>query len=264
MGQSIHPTAIVHDGAELGEDVSIGAFSIIGPEVKLGNNCVVHSHVNLTGKVHAGVNNKFFSFSSIGEIPQDLTYDNEPSVVEIGDNNIFREYVSIHRGTAKQDLLTKVGSNNLFMAYVHLGHDVFVEDNVIIVNAVNVAGHVRICSKAIIGGGSNISQFVTVGKGAYLGGASAIDRDIPHYCTGYGNRVKLKGINIVGLRRMGHSKQEVSEVVDFFRSMESSALSPKAYVNHKELMEEYKGDIITEMSEFIDKSEIGIAPFAFS
>ncbi len=262
MTKKVHPSAIISEGSEIGENVSIGAFSIIGPNVKIGNNVKIASHVVLEGHTIIGNNNEFYSFCSIGANPQDLTYKNEPTEVRIGDNNIFREYVSIHKGTQKDKKLTSIGNQCLLMAHVHIGHDALVGDNVVMANSVNLAGHVNIGDKVIIGGGTNISQFVTLGRGSYIGGASAIDRDIPIFCTAYGNRVKLKGINIIGLRRLGFEKSEISELVDFYRTMESSVLSPRAFVDHEELMEDYKDNILVkEMRADIKKSEIGIAPF---
>ncbi|EQC48941.1 acyl-[acyl-carrier-protein]-UDP-N-acetylglucosamine O-acyltransferase [Bacteriovorax sp. BSW11_IV] len=262
MTQKIHPTAFVHEGAKLGENVEVGAYSVIGPNVEVGNNTKIYSHVLIEGHTTIGENNKFFQFCSIGAEPQDLSYKGEPTKTVIGDNNVFREYVSVHRGTLKDNQITKIGSNCLLMAKAHVGHDAIVGNNVILVNSCNLAGHVKIGDRSILGGGTNISQFVTLGRGSYIGGASAIDRDIPDFCTAYGNRVKLKGINIIGLRRQGYDKAVISEFVDFYRTMESSALSPRAFVDHEELMEEYKGnELVTEMREFIRKSEIGIAPF---
>lgn len=262
MAAIIHPTAIVSESAKLGENISIGAYSIIGEGVELGDNCVVHPHVILDGVLKAGKNNEFFQFCSIGAPPQDKTYKGEPTQTIIGDDNLFREYVSVHRGTLKEDKVTKIGSRNMFMAHVHLGHDVGIGDDCIFANSVNLAGHVKVGDKVIIGGGTQISQFVSCGRGSYLGGATAVDKDIPLFCTGYGNRVRLKGINIIGLRRNGYSKQIVTEVVDFFRLMESNALSPRAFVDHEELMEEFKdNEVIAEMASEIRKSEVGIAPF---
>ena len=204
----------------------------------------------------------FSSSVSIGAPPQDLTYKGEPTRVIIGDKNIFREYVSIHRGTVKDNEVTKVGSNGLFMAYVHIGHDVIIGDHCIVANSTNFAGHVKVGDRVTIGGGTNISQFVSLGKGAYLGGASAIDKDIPMFCTAFGNRARLKGINIIGMRRQGYSKQQISEVVDFFRTMESSILSPKAFIDHEEFMSEFKNNIvIDEICEQVRNSQVGIATF---
>jgi UDP-N-acetylglucosamine acyltransferase len=261
--KNFHPTAIIYPGSEIDSEVKIGPFSIIGPYVKIGKGSVLHSHVNIEGHTTIGENNQFFPFCSIGGPPQDLSYKGEPTKVEIGNNNIFREYVSINRGTLKENQLTKIGNNILLMSYVHLGHDVCMGDFCVIANSVNIAGHVKIGERCIIGGGTNIGQFVTLGKGAYIGGGSAIDKDVPLFCTAVGNRVRLKGINIIGLRRQGFGKNIISEVVDFFRQMEASALSPRTFITRIEVIEEFKdNEIIKEMIASIEKSEIGIAPFA--
>lgn len=258
----IHETAIVHPEAKIASNVEIGPFSMIGPNVEIEEGTKIASHVIVEGHTKIGKNNQFFQYSTIGTAPQDLTYNGEPTRVEIGDNNVFREYVSIHRGTMKDAQVTRIGNSSLFMAYVHLGHDVQFGSNCVIANAVNFAGHVKVGDRVIIGGGSLVSQFVSIGRGAYLGGASAVDRDIPQFCTAYGNRVKLKGINIIGLRRQKYEKKIVSEVVEFYRTMETSILSPRAFVTSEEMMNEYKdNEVISEISEFISKSEVGIAPF---
>lgn len=262
MSQNIHTTAIISDGAELGENVSVGAYSLIGPNVKIGNNTKVHSHVIIEGHTTIGNNNEFFQFSSIGASPQDLTYKGEPTQVQIGSDNLFREYVSVHRGTLKQDQVTTVGDKCLLMAYVHLGHDVSLGSHCILANSTNLAGHVKVGERVTIGGGTNVSQFVTLGKGAYIGGASAIDRDIPLFCTAYGNRARLKGINIIGLRRAGFSKQDISELVDFYRTMEDSAFSARSFVQQKSIVKEFlSNELNIAMADFINNSELGIAPF---
>lgn len=260
-----HPMAFVHPEAKIGNNVKIGPFCLIGANAVIGDDCVFHSHVVVDGHTTIGKNNKFFQFGSIGAPPQDNSYKGEPTETIIGDNNTFREYVSIHRGTTKQDNKTIIGSNSLFMAYVHIAHDCTLGNNLTFANSINLAGHVVIGDRVIIGGNTGISQFVTLGKGAYIGGGSAIDRDVPNFCTAYGNRVRLKGINIIGLKRQGHSKEIISEVVEFYRTMEASALSPRAFVAHPELMVDYKNNIVVqEISSFIMKSEIGIAPFIAS
>jgi len=258
----IHPSSIVSPQAKIHESVKIGPFCIVGPNVEIAANTVLLSHVVIDGHTTIGEGNQFFQGCSIGAPPQDNSYKGEPTRTVIGNNNIFREYVSIHRGTLKENGLTTVGNNCLFMAYVHAGHDVGIGNNVTIANSTNFAGHVKVGDRVIIGGGTNVSQFVTLGRGSYIGGASAIDRDIPVFCTALGNRVYLKGINIIGLRRQGYSKQEISEVVDFYRTMEASALSPRNFVDHEEFMAEFKDNrVVQEMIEQIKKTEIGIAPF---
>lgn len=261
----IHPSSVVHPEAKLGKGVKVGPFCLIGQNVEIGDNTILHSHVVVEGYTSLGANNKLFQFSSIGAPPQDNSYKGEPTKVIIGDNNTFREYVSVHRGTLKQDGLTKIGSNNLFMAYVHFGHDVTVGSNITIANSSNFAGHVVIEDRVIIGGGTNAAQFVRIGRGAYIGGGSGIDKDIPPFFTAYGNRIKLKGVNIIGLKRQGYDRQDISDLVDFIRTMEANTLSPRAFVDHKELMQEYQNSkIVIEIADYIRKSEIGIPPFMAS
>ena len=258
----IHSSSLIDPQAKIHATVKIGPFCIIGPNVEIGANCILHSHVVVDGHTVIGEGNIFFQGCSIGAPPQDLSYKGEPTRTVIGNNNTFREYVSIHRGTLKENSITQIGNNCFFMAYVHAGHDVGIGNNVVIANSSNFAGHVKIGDRVTIGGGTQVSQFVTIGRGAYIGGASAIDRDIPVFCTAMGNRVYLKGINIIGLRRQGYAKQEISEVVDFYRTMEASALSPRAFVDHTEFMAEFKDNrVVQEMVEQIKKTEIGIAPF---
>lgn len=262
MSAEIHNTAIIHEGAELGKNVKVGPYCIVGENVKIGDDCILRAHVQIDGHTTIQKGNEFYPYSTIGFEPQDLSYKGEPTRLEVGENNIFREFASIHRGTLKDNEVTIIGDDNLFMAYTHIGHDAVIGSKCVFVNGVGLAGHVKIGDKTIISGGSNISQFVTIGRGAYIGGASAVDRDIPAFCTAYGNRIRLKGINIIGLRRQGYSKQEISEIVDFYRTMEASALSPRAFVVNDEAMGEFaENSVVTEISNFIEKSDIGIAPF---
>ena len=162
----------------------------------------------------------------------------------------------------KDRKLTTVGSNCYFMGQTHIAHDCIVGNNVVVANNGDIAGHVKIGDKVSIGGVCSVSPFCTIGRGAYIGGASAIDRDIPCYSTAYGNRTRLKGVNIIGLRRNGFSKQDITEVVDFYRTMEASAYSPRSFVTQDSVIEEFKdNEIVQEMISFIKESEIGIAPF---
>jgi len=263
LNQNIHPTAIVSEKVKMGNDVKIGPYSIIEGNITIGDGSIIEGHTFLKGNLTIGKNNHIYQFCSIGDFPQDITYKGEDTYIEIGDNNIIREYVSIHRGTTKEDHVTKVGNNNFLMGHVHVAHDVKIANRCRLVNSVNLAGHVRVGEGVTIGGGTYISQFVSVGRGSYIGGASAIDRDIPVFCTAYGNRAKLKGINIIGLRRQSYAKEVITEVVDFFRTMEASALSPGSFIKHEEFMKEFdQNEIIKEMIDNIKTSEVGIAPFA--
>ncbi len=263
----IHPTAIIEEGAEIGKNVKIGPYTIVGPNVKIGDGCDIHSHVKLDGHLTMGENNTVYHCCLIGASPQDLSYRGELTRVIIGSGNTFREFASIHRGTLKEKGETIIGNDSLLMAYVHLAHDVVLGDKCVLANSVNLAGHVKIGNRVIVGGGTNIAQFCRLGNGAYIGGASAIDRDIPHFCTAVGNRIKLKGVNIIGMRRQGFEKNVITEVVDFYRIMESElesfAIGPRSFVDKKEIIDEFKhNETIMNMVAFIKESKIGIANFS--
>ncbi|MBL6989808.1 MAG: acyl-ACP--UDP-N-acetylglucosamine O-acyltransferase [Bacteriovoracaceae bacterium] len=258
----IHPTAIISNEAIIGQGVKVGPYSIIGPHVEVGDGCNLHSHVVIAEHTKIGKNNEFYQFSSIGAAPQDYTYKGEPTRLEIGDNNIFRECTTINRGTLKQDGVTIIGNNSLIMEYVHFGHDVVMGDFCTISNATQIAGHAKIADRVVIGGGTVISQFCSIGKGCFIGGGSALDRDVPAFCTAVGNRARLKGVNIIGMRRQNYKRDIISGVVDFLRTMESSGLSPLAFINNEETMREYQdNEVIVEMVSDIRNSKIGIAPF---
>lgn len=262
MTAQVHPSSIVAKDAKLGANVKIGPFCFISENVEIGDDTTLMSHVVIEGHTKIGKGNTIFPHVSIGMAPQDLSYKGEPTRVEIGDKNIIREGVTIHRATMKENQVTKVGNNNYLMCYVHIAHDVILDNNCIITNLVNFAGHVRIGDNCIIGGGTVVSQFCRLGRGSYIGGGSGIDKDIPPFCTAVGNRIKLKGINIIGMRRRGISKNEISEMVEFLRLMEASSLSPKAFLEKTPEVSQYiVNPYISELSNFIVESEIGIAPF---
>jgi UDP-N-acetylglucosamine acyltransferase len=258
----IHSTAIIEEGAEIASDVVIGPYSVIGAKVKLGSGTKIGPHVVIQGDTTIGKNNIVHAFCSIGSEPQDLSYKGEATKVLIGDNNEFREYISINRGTLKQQGITSIGSFGYYMMYCHVGHDVTIGDHVRLVNSCNIAGHVQIGDRAILSGGTNVSQFVSIGKAAFIGGGSAIDKDIPCYTTAVGNRVLLRGINIVGLKRLGFDKNLISETVEFYRLMEISPTSAKSFCQNTEAVREYsKNPIIQDIIKFIVECKIGIPSF---
>ncbi len=214
------------------------------------------------GHTRIGKDNEIHQFCSIGVPPQDKSYKDEPTRTLIGEGNLFREGVTVHRATTKQEHKTIVGNFGYYMAGVHIAHDCVVGNYVTMANNTLLAGHVHIGDYVQMGGACGVTPFVSVGKGAFIGAASAIDRDIPHFCAALGNRIRLKGVNIIGMKRRGYTKEEISEVVDFYRVMEASAFSPKAFVEHPENIQEYKtNSAIQELIEFISKSEIGLPPF---
>jgi len=214
----IHPTAVIDSKAELGNDVSIGPFCVIGADVTLGDRCELMSHVVLTGRTTMGSGNRVFPFSSIGQIPQDLKYHGEPSKVIIGDNNQIRENATINAGTEGGGMVTRIGSNNLLMAYTHVAHDCLLGDHIVLANCSTLAGHVEVDDGAIIGGLSAIQQFVRIGKLAMVGGMSGVTKDVPPYCLlAGGYRSGLSGLNIVGLKRKGYKLKQIGQLKEIYR-----------------------------------------------
>ncbi|SMF70570.1 acyl-[acyl-carrier-protein]--UDP-N-acetylglucosamine O-acyltransferase [Tistlia consotensis] len=206
---AIHPTAIVEAGARLGEGVEIGPFCLVGPEVELGDRVKLYSHVVVTGHTSVGAGTRIFPFASIGHPPQDLKYAGEASRLEIGRDNIVREQVTMNPGTEGGGLLTKVGDGCLFMVGAHVAHDCRVGDRVILANNATLAGHVQVGDQAIVGGLSAIHQFVRIGAHAMIGGMSGIEHDVIPYGLAMGDRARLSGLNLVGLKRRGYSRAEI-------------------------------------------------------
>ncbi len=220
----IHESSIVDKKAELASDVTVGPFCTIGPEVIIGAGSTLISHVVLGGKTVIGRNNTFYPFASIGLAPQDLKYRGEESSTEIGDNNTFREGATVHRGTAGGNMVTKIGNNGLFMAYSHVAHDCLVGNNVILANSVGLSGHVQVEDEAIFGGLSGIHQFCRVGRGAFLAGGAKVTQDVPPFCIVHGNRARLIGPNLEGLRRHKWPVAKISAFKELFNFIVTSPL----------------------------------------
>jgi len=214
----IHPTAIVEEGAVLGNDVTVGPFAYIGPKVTIGDGTTVASHAVIEGKTTIGKHNRIFSHAAVGTIPQDLKYDGEESELIIGDHNIIREFTLLNPGTKGGGMVTKIGNHNLLMGYVHLGHDVILGDHCILANGATLAGHVELGDHVVIGGLTPIHQFVHIGDYAMIGGASAVAQDIPPYCLAEGNRAVLRGLNLTGLRRK-IEREEINALKSAYREL---------------------------------------------
>jgi len=215
----IHPTAIVESGAELDSTVQVGPYAVIGPNVKIGHKTIIDSHVVISGHTTIGAGNHFFSFANIGAEPQDINYKGEPTEVIIGDNNIIREYASIHRGTAAGNGRTVIGNSNMLMAYTHIAHDCIVEDHVIMANVATLAGHVEVGHHVSLGGLVAVHQFCRIGAHTYVGGLSGISLDVPPYVilTGTRNRMRITGINKIGLRRSGLQRDTINKLEQAFK-----------------------------------------------
>ena len=197
----VHPTAVVDPGAVVGPGTTIGPYAVIGSEVRLGDSCIIEAHAVLSGPATLGSGNRVFPFACLGTEPQDLKYRGERTTLVIGDRNIFREGVTVHRGTSGGGGETRLGSDNLLMAGTHIAHDCRVGDHVIFANAATLAGHVAVEDGATIGAFSGVHQFCRVGQHAYVGGYSVLTQDAPPYVLTVGNRARTYGINVVGLER---------------------------------------------------------------
>ncbi|WP_315862247.1 acyl-ACP--UDP-N-acetylglucosamine O-acyltransferase [Picosynechococcus sp. PCC 7003] len=219
----IHPTAVVHPNAQIHPTVQIGPYAVIGEYVTVGEGTVIGAHAILDGYTRIGQGNRIYPGAAIGLEPQDLKYQGAASLVEIGDRNTIREYVTVNRATAAGEK-TIIGNDNLLMAYVHVAHNCVLENNIIIANNVAIAGHVEIESRAVIGGMLGIHQFVHIGKMAMLGGMSRIDRDVPPFMLVEGNPSKVRSLNLVGLKRSGLTPAEMGLLKQAFRLLYRSDL----------------------------------------
>lgn len=213
----IHPTAIVEAGAGLGAGVVVGPYAIIGPEVVLGDGVSIGSHVVMSGRTTVGANARVFPFASIGAPPQDLKYKGEPSELVIGCNTVIREHVTMNPGTEGGGMVTRVGNNCLFMVGSHVAHDCQIGDHVILVNNATLAGHVRIGDWAIVGGLSAVHQFVRIGKHAMVGGMSGVENDVIPYGSVVGNRARLCGLNVIGLKRRDFPRETIHALRNAYR-----------------------------------------------
>lgn len=221
----IHQTAIVHPNARLAADVEVGPYSIIGEHVEIGEGTVVGPHVVINGHTRIGAHNRIFQFCSLGEIPQDKKYANEPTRLEIGDHNMIREFCTFNLGTAQDTGVTRVGSHNWIMAYVHLAHDCQVGDHTIFANNAQLAGHVEVGDYAILGGFTVVHQFVRIGAHIITGMGSILLQDVPPYVLASGNPCAPHGINSEGLKRRGFSSASIMAIKRAYKSLYKSGLS---------------------------------------
>jgi UDP-N-acetylglucosamine acyltransferase len=220
----IHKTALVDPKAELDAEVEVGPYSIIGPGVKIGKGSKLQSHVVIQGRTSVGEGNSFFPFASVGSIPQDLKYKGEASELVIGNHNTIREYVSLNPGTTGGGMVTRVGDHNLLMMYCHIAHDCILGNWNIVANGATLGGHVVIEDYVIVGGLAGIHQFVKVGAGAILGAGSMVSKDVPPFCNATGDRARLRGLNIEGLRRRGFAKDKIDSLRKAYRIIFQSKL----------------------------------------
>jgi UDP-N-acetylglucosamine acyltransferase len=253
----IHPAAIVAPGARLAEGVSVGAYSIIGPDVTIGERTWIGPHVVVEGRVRIGCDNRIYQFSSIGGPPQDKKYAGEDTAVEIGDGNVIREYVTINRGTALDARVTRVGDDNWIMAYVHLAHDCQVGSHTIFANLSQLAGHVHVGDWAILGGATHAHQFVKIGTHSFTGIDTFLDRDLPPFVKAAGSRATPYGINGEGLRRRGFSAETIRALKQAYRTLYRSGLGAEEAKRELRAQAATCAEVRT-FFEFIDASTRGI------
>ncbi len=252
----IHPTAIVDAGSEIGAGTVIGPYCIIEAGAVLGRDCWLQHHVTLCGPTRAGARNKFYAYCSIGQQTQDLKYTAEPTYLEIGDENTFREFVTVNRSTSN-DGKTRIGHCGNFLAYSHVGHDCVVGDAVVFSNNGTLAGHVQVEDHAIIGGLTAVHQFCRIGRFAITGGCSKIVQDVPPFMIADGNPAEIRGVNLVGLERKGFAPESVKWIKEAFRLIYRSKLNTRQAVEavRQELP---ANEEIIQILAFIEKSERGI------
>lgn len=222
MGNSVHPTAVVEDGATLGEGVKIGPFCVVGAQTRLGDGVELISHAIVTGRTTLGARSTVFPFASIGHRPQDLKYAGEASTLEIGTDTIIREHVTINPGTAGGGMITRIGDRCLIMIGAHIGHDCIVGNNVILSNNVTFAGHCRVDDFVVMSGYSGATQFVHIGAHAFVGGLTKVEKHLIPYGAAVGNPAELSGLNLVGLKRRGFDREAIHNLRTAYRMIFAS------------------------------------------
>ena len=249
----IHKSNVIDPKAKIGKNVKIGPYCFIGPEVQLGDDVELLSNVHIEGNTKVGRGTKIYPFASIGTAPQDLKYHGESNSLEIGENNVIREYVTINPGTEGGGSKTTVGNNCLLMISSHVAHDCKIGNNVVIANNVPLGGHVTIEDSVVIGGNSAVQQFTRIGRLAMIGGMTGVLRDVIPFGLSFGNRNYLKGINLIGLRRKKYDNKKIIELDKAYKKIFSSA---NLQENISKINGEYKGnELVQEVTKFIEKDK---------
>lgn len=254
-----HPTAIVHPAAQLACSVTLGPYAVVGEGVELGEDCEVMSHAVLGGPTRIGKGNRIFPYASIGLDPQDMKYRGEPTRLEIGDGNVFREFVTVHRGTVGSGGVTRVGSRNLLMAYVHIAHDCQLKDHIVMANGASLAGHVEIGEHAIVGAFCGVHQFTRIGAYSFLGAYTVVNKDIlPYSKTTAPRPLAVLGANRLGLERSGLGAEEIDQLEEAFRLLCRSRLNTTQALEAIEA-KGFESQHVRALLEFIKTSERGVA-----
>ena len=252
-----HPTAVVDQAAELDDRVDIGPYAVIGPGVKVGKGTRIESHVVMEGNTTIGSDNVIHSFAIVGSRPQDLKYEGEPSELIIGDGNTIREFASLNPGTRGGGMVTRVGHRNLLMMQSHIAHDCIIGDDNIVANGAMLGGHVTVGDRVIIGALVGVHQFVAIGSGAIVGAGSMVSKDVPPYCNATGDRVRLRGLNLEGLRRQGFEKDRIDAIRRAYRILFRSGLRLKDAVE-KVFRDVPRTREVDQMIRFVEGSRRGV------
>ena len=253
----LHPTAIVEPGAEIGPDAEVGPYCVVGSRVRLGAGCRLDSHVVLQGDTEIGAHCRFFPFSSIGQPPQDLKFRGEETRLRVGCDNVFREFVTVHVGTAGGGGETRIGDHNYFMAYAHIAHDCEVGSHTLFANAATLAGHVTIEDGATVGAFSGVHQFCRVGRQAFIGGYTVVTQDALPYVLTVGNRATAYGINVVGLKRRNVGPETIRALKRAYQLLvRSRRPRDRAMADLREDLERHEE--VRYLAEFLGTSERGV------
>ncbi len=253
----IHSSAIIHESVKLGHNVRVGAFCVIGADVIIGDDTVIEPHVVISGPTTIGKNNHFFQFGSIGAAPQDKKFIDEPTTLVIGDNNMFRENVTINRGTTQDRGETTIGNDNWVMAGVHIAHDCIVGNNAIFANACALAGHVTVEDWAILGGYTLVHQFCRIGEHSFCGMGSVINQDVPNFVTVSGNLAGPRGLNLEGLKRRGFDKDQMNLVKKAYRALYRTGYRLEEAIKEIECLNDDQGTL-SSLLNFLQTTERGI------
>ena len=257
MSVDIHPTAVIEPGAELGTDVKVGAYSVIGPNVKIGDGTQLFSQVSIDGHTTIGQNNQLFPFTAIGGEPQSVSYKGEPTEVLIGDNNIFRENITVNRGTMDDNGITRIGSNNLFMAYVHIAHDCQLGSDLLFSNNASLAGHVHVGDYVVLAGYTLIHQFVTIGQHSFCGVNTYCLQDVPPFMLVAGNKAITHGINVRGLRRRGFTKEDTLDLKRAYKLIYRSGHTVQRALEELK-QHDWQSEHVATLANFISNSKRGV------
>jgi UDP-N-acetylglucosamine acyltransferase len=254
---SIHPTAIISPRAELGRDVEVGPYSVIGDSVVLGDGCVLHNQVTLHGPSRIGARNVFYTSACVGQQTQDLKYKGEPTLLETGDDNVFREFCTVNRGTLPGSK-TIIGSHNHFLAYCHIAHDCVVGSHCIFSNNGTLAGHVTVDDHVILGGLTAVHQFCRIGAYAITGGCSKIVQDVPPFMIADGNPAAIRGVNLVGLQRAAFSEEDIRALKDAYKALFLRKQNTSAALDSLEQSARGENARVKKLIEFIRSSQRGV------